>query len=159
MDCYLPKISHGAKKERNGNCIRKAVLSIAYPMEFVTEIPPITYYGVWYIAPEYHVIESCIMNTIALVYLYCISKLYDDPVANTVLNMSPHLIHQTFKYLLSIDLCLHIYYKAGSKPQGRGLWWLLQPCFINQVLCLFFLYYPQYLTQRPCFEICAISMA
>eukprot|EP01083_Nonionella_stella_P008852 25618_1 len=128
--------------------MRKAVLSVAYPMEHVAKLPPDTSHGVWYMSPEYHVIESCIMNIVAILIIFLANHSSTQSLPISVYDNYDCNIQNIMKYLLTMDYCLHMYYKAGNAPKGRGLWWLLQPCSMNQFIILIFLYFPRYLTTR-----------
>ena len=154
-------------ENENKNVIREIVLSFAYPMEFVYEIPATRNIGTWYLTPEHHILESWIMSMVAILILIISNtitqkmqqlsqkKKYLIPTQNNTtkyIKYRPSLVkEQTFteqmmKYLLAIDYIIHIYFKSKAEPTGRGSWWLLQPCAVNHLLITFFLWNPLYLT-------------
>ena len=132
--------------------IRSKVLSIAYPMKFVTKLPSCTTTGLWYLTPEYHVFESSIMLLFASFVVYGTSFVLQSPdhILNTPLNSEGawsfplRIMH----FLLTADYFFHIWHKSGDAPVGRGLWWMLQPCPMNQLFILIILYEPYYLTPQ-----------
>lgn len=125
------------------NIVREIVLKYAHPMSFVTEIPKTTCNGVWYMTPEYHVIESCIMVGIAVIILFLTNSMIPEIQSlNTKGNNT--IFEVIMRNLLTVDFAIHIYFKSYSSPKGKGLWWLLQPCSINHCLILFLLYHPQF---------------
>ena len=133
------------KAGKESNLLREIVLSFAYPMEFVSELPDSTWLGTWYLTPEYHIIEAWIMSMFAISLLF-ISTTMTENTPQPSLIMEQTLIEKIMKYVLSMDYLIHMSFKTKSTPKGRGLWWMLQPCAVNHLVLTFFLWNPSLLT-------------
>lgn len=141
--------------------VRRAVLSVSYPMDFVSKLPSTTTDGVWYLSPEHHVLESLMALLTAMCILHFTSTMTQstDHIANSSLNPEGVQSYTThfLKCALTADYALHIFYKMQDPPIGRGIWWMLQPCPMNQLYILILLYFPCALTPSHLLHILTLT--